>query len=80
MKFTIETKFNIGDVVYVAQLYHDFYATRNPYTIKSVCIKATPWHTYIKYDVERDGHIESISEACIFTTYEECEKWCKENN
>ena len=80
MKIDVETKFNVGDVVYVAEHYYEFYANKRPHTIKNIFVKATPWHTRILYEVECEGVIEHISEVCVFATYEECTKWCKENN
>ncbi len=80
MKITVETKFDIGDVVYIADRYHEFYANRKPRVIKNIYIMSTAWRTYVQYEVEYSGTSELVFEACTFATYEECTKWCNENN
>jgi hypothetical protein len=80
MEITIKTKYNVGDVVYIADHYYDFYAYRKPYIIKDVLIDVNSRRTYIQYEVEQDGTTYRSPEHWTFTTYEECAKWCEEHN
>ena len=76
---TLNTKFNIGDKVYVANLYHEFYPNPQTHTIKDICVDINAQRTHIMYVVERDGVSECIPEDWAFDTYVECAKWCKEH-
>ena len=80
MQMTIESKFNIGDIVYVADLYHDFYANRKPYVVKDVLVDINSRRIHIQYEVEQDGLVCYSPEDWTFATYEECVQWCKERN
>jgi hypothetical protein len=80
MKKTVETKFDVGDIVYVADHYYDFYAQKKPYIIKDIVINITSSNTHIKYEVEQDSVIDRVPEEWIFETYTECTKWCEEHN
>lgn len=80
MKFNIETKFNIGDIVYIADHYYDFYANKKPYIVKDVLIDINKRRTHIKYEVEQDDITYRVPEKWTFNTYEECAKWCDEHN
>ena len=80
MDLTIETQFNIGDVVYVADHYYDFYANHKPYIIKDVLIDINNRRTHIQYEVEQDNFIYRVPEAWVFSSYEKCARWCEEHN
>lgn len=80
MRVTVETKFNVGDIVYVADHYYDFYANHKPYIVSDVLIDINSKRTRIAYDVEQDGFIYRVPEEWTFSTYEECTKWCDEHN
>lgn len=80
MKAIVETKFNVGDVVYVADHYYDLYAQKEPYVITDVLIDINSHRTIIRYDVENKNGSCSIPEEWVFETYAECTKWCKEHN
>lgn len=80
MKATVETKFNVGDIVYIADAYYDLYACRKPYVIKDVLININSLRTHISYEIEQSGSRYHIPEEWAFATYEECVKWCEENN
>ncbi len=80
METNVETKFNIDDKVYVADLYHDYYVSKEPYTVVGIDIDISDHATKIRYRLERDGAVNSAIEDMLFATYEECTKWCEEHN
>lgn len=80
MKITFETKFNIGDQVYLAETYHEYWANSKPYTVVGISIHMNEHATKIIYRIEQDGLIDSVSENLLFATHEECVKWCEEHN
>lgn len=80
MKTVIDTKFNVGDMVYVADHYYDFYANRIPYLIKAILIDVNHRRTRIAYEVEQGDATYRIPEAWVFATYEECAEWCEKEN
>ena len=80
MKITIETKFNVGDTVYIADHYYDFYANHEPYIIKDILIDVRNCRRHIVYEVEQGDYIYCVPEDWTFTTYKECAKWCEEHN
>lgn len=80
MNINIQTKFNVGDMVYVADLYHDFYPQKEPYLITDLRLKANINHSYIRYEVQRDDVVQLVPEEWIFATYADCTKWCDKRN
>lgn len=80
MKVTTETKFDIGSKVYNAELYHEYYAEKDPYTVVGVSIHISDHAMKTTYRIERGGIIRFTSENFIFSTYDECTKWCEEHN
>lgn len=80
MNISINTKFNIGDKVYIADLYYDFYACRKPHTIIDILIDINRHRTHIMYEVKQDNVTYRVPERLTFDTYEECAKWCEEHN
>lgn len=79
MKISVETKFNIGDMVYIANCYYDFYANSVPCRIKDVLVDINRRRTRIAYEVEQEDFTYRIPEEWAFASYEECEKWCAEH-
>lgn len=80
MKVTIETKFNIGDIVYIADHYYDLYPQREPYIIVDILVNIDKHGTLIRYDVECSNGSCRVPEKWVFNTYAECTKWCEEHN
>ena len=80
MTFTVHTKFDIGDEVYIAQSYYEYCASSKPYIIKRVRIQSDGSVTHIVYNVEQNGVEDSVVEGLVFATYAECTKWCKNHN
>ena len=79
MKITVETKFDVGDMVYVANHYHDWYAEHRLYIVRDITINIRKSIPYIQYEVELDGLVSTASERMLFKTYEECVEWCAKN-
>lgn len=80
MKYTIETRFDVGDTVYIADLYYDYYASHTPYVVTGITANVRHNDISVAYYVESEGHTDHLPEAFLFNTYEECAKWCKEHN
>lgn len=80
MKLSVETKFNIGDAIYIAECYEDWFAYKKPCVISDISISANSQTTHILYEVQQDNFAHRVPESLAFSTYEECAKWCDENN
>ena len=80
MKVTLDTKFNIGDTVYVVDHYYDYYVSHTPYMIIDVLINVNKRGTHIFYEVEQNDVTDRVPESWTFNTYEECARWCEEHN
>ena len=80
MKITINTRYNVGDTVYIIDNCEEFYAHRLPYIITDVFINASSRKINVLYDVKQDNFTYRLPENWIFRTYEECKKWCDEHN
>lgn len=80
MKFTIDTKFNIGDTVYAADHYNEFYAHHDPYIISDIIININNRDIRTMYCVEQGDRADRFPENWLFASYEECTKWCADNN
>ena len=80
MNINITTKFNIGDTVYVTELYEDYFPNQTPQTVKGVAIDIDDNNTMVRYYVGNGRRIDSMREDYIFNTYEECAAWCDAHN
>ena len=80
MKAAVESKFNVGDTVYIADHYYDFYASHLPCVVCDILININSKRTHISYEVEQDDYMYRVPEEWTFATYEECARWCEENN
>ena len=80
MKITFETKFNIGDQVYLAETYHVYWANSKPYTVVGVNIHMNDHTTKLIYNIELEGLVTSVSERFLFATSDECKQWCEAHN
>lgn len=76
MNINIETKFNIGDIVYLAESYEEFSPSK-PLTVVCIFVKVTQDNIFIEYGLCGEGYYERIIEDMIFATYEECSKRCR---
>lgn len=80
MKCVVNAKFNIGDQVYLAETYHEYWANSKPYLVTGILISITESEYKITYRIQQDLLTDVVSEHLIFATYEECAQWCKNHN
>lgn len=80
MKFNINTQFDIGDTVYAADHYHNYYASHTPYVITDIIVNIDNRDVRISYCVECGEHADRFPEEWCFATYEECARWCDDHN
>lgn len=77
MKFEVETKFNVGDFVYIPELYHhEWFALKHPFEIYKVVVKIYNNTINICYELLDETIIE-CREDFLFASYEECKQWCE---
>ena len=83
MKIEVETKFNIGDVVYVPESHLSWLGTGESSKVTGVRIEyhldsggtVKPAILY-----ELSNYLFYFNETICFSTLEECQRWCKEQN
>ena len=80
MKITIETKFNIGDEVYVIDYYHEPFPRKTPCIITDILLLGRASYPIVRYEIICEDKTETFPESWLFATYEECTKRCKKNN
>lgn len=80
MKLHVNTRFDLGDVVYAADHYYDYYASRKPYVINDIVVNINNRDVRVMYGVERNDVADRFPEEWLFNTYEECKRWCEEQN
>ena len=80
MKLNIDTNFDIGDIVYAADHYYDYYANHRPYVVTDIVVNVNNDSTRTMCGVERDGVANRFPEEWLFRTYEECLQWCEAQN
>lgn len=80
MDFNISTRYDIGDKVYIAEL-HDAYAPSNKLTVTKIEIEISANKTKVVYHLnDGDDYKSYYTEEALFSTYEDCTKWCEERN
>lgn len=80
MDINIKTKYNIGDTVYTADHYYDFYPISTPGIVKNILFDGDVDKVRIDYVIEQDIFTVRTPEEWLFLTYAECTKWCEEHN
>ena len=80
MDFSITTKYDIGDEVYVAESY-DGYVSSDALVIITIEISVSANKTKVIYYLnDGDDYKGYYPEEMLFTTRAECTKWCEEHN
>jgi hypothetical protein len=84
-RITIDAKYDIGDEVWFVDYYYDmFFPVKYSGKVNEIEIEITESQQSIYYwiIVNYDGNIEyeKYAEAACFSSYEECEEWCKKKN
>ena len=81
MKITIDSKFNIGDAVFVPECYEIYWANPTQHIVKDIFIKVTRNRSVsITYRLLQNELTDVVSENFLFATYEECKLWCDQQN
>lgn len=78
MQITVDTKFNIGDAVYVANHYYELYACKEPRIITDILFYGNARYIGVRYELTYKGNTDVVPESWVFGSYEECTKWCEE--
>lgn len=82
---TIDAKYNIGDQVWFADyIYDEFFPSKRSATIFEINIEITKKQQLIFYwckiDYGDDVMAEKYPEDVCFSSFEDCNNWCKEHN
>lgn len=81
MKIDIQTKFNIGDRVWIPELYEWYITKKEGAIICGINIYVDSNKERILYLIKEDGgFIYECRETLCFGNYEDCKQWCDENN
>lgn len=85
MNIAINTKYDVGDTIWFADYFYDtFFPCKCPAKISEINIEIDERSQIIYYwttvDYGEGIVVEKFSEAACFHTYEECTKWCEEQN
>lgn len=86
MKIRYNTKFEIGDTVYIAETYYGEYYVSEPLTVQSIHINVDKFEQCIEYSLRYKGqlfqHLFNINvlEKCCFADREKCRLWCAMQN
>ena len=79
MDINIKTKYNIGDTVYIPECYEEFFPSK-PFKVTGVLMKVSTNTTLIQYQLQSNEYEETVAEQQVFSTYEDCTKWCNNHN
>ena len=82
MKINVDTKYNIGDTVYIAECYYSEFVPSAACVITKIhtaCLGVN-FPQEIVYEINNQGFPELVGESTCFATYAECTKWCEEHN
>lgn len=80
MKECIETRFDIGDAVYIPDNYEEYVPNLTPYVIYGIQTKYYADKTKILYEVKQNDRTDCVVEEWLCATYDECVQWCKKHN
>lgn len=86
MKIQYDTKFEIGDTVYIAETYYGEYYVSEPLTVQRIYISVDKFDLHIEYALRYEGqrfqHLWDIqmAEKHCFVDREECRLWCAIQN
>ena len=85
MNINIETKFNIGDDVWIASYCYDtYYPSKHPFKVNEINIEVDSSQLIVYYwgtmETVDWTDVSKYAESACFSTYEECTKWCEEHN
>lgn len=73
-----ETKFNIGDSIYISEIFDGEYYIDGPYKIKSIKLEIINEGILVRYNCE-NVYLDIIESHC-FASREEGQEWCLIHN
>lgn len=86
MTIQYDTKFEVGDTVYIAEIYYGEYYVSEPLTVQRIHINVDKFGQNIEYALRYEGQqfqylfdINMMEKDC-FTDREECRIWCAMQN
>lgn len=86
MEIKYDTKFEIGDTVYIAETYYGGYYVSEPLTVQRIDINVDKFGQNIEYALRYEGQtfqylfdIKMMEKDC-FADREECRIWCAMQN
>ena len=81
MQITLDTKFNIGDTVYMKDHYYDHWYASKAHEVTEINVVIRQNKTTILYTVQSAHKITThCPEDWLFNTLEEAMQWCEEHN
>ena len=86
MKIKYNTKFEVGDTVYIAETYYGEYYVSEPLTVQRIHINVDRLGLHIEYELKYKDetfkhfyNIDMLEKQC-FPDREECRLWCAMQN
>ena len=82
MEINVTSKFNLGDRVWVPELYADewYVSQQIEYHVSDIAVFISSDGTRIIYTIKNSGGVVlKYPEETCFSNYSDCEKWCKEH-
>lgn len=82
-QFIIKKEFNIGDRVWIPDRIYDewFVVNKEGYTVNGIKIYCNSEGKELKlYILKYNNDFQEYPPRLCFSSYVECEQWCKENN
>ena len=81
MQIIINTKYNVGDTVYIADYFHgEYLVCPKTYTVEAFHIFVEEGKQELKYTLHGDYGYTMLKEDNCFGSCAECTKWCEKQN
>lgn len=81
MSISIQTKFKIGDKVWVPDNYYGWVPIKNEYEVFNIEIHIDSQNQRVFYTLKDcDGHTQRYPSKMCFSSYDECQQWCSKEN
>ena len=81
MSINIQTKFNIGDKVWIPNHCHNWFPIREAYTVFNIEVSIDAQSQRVFYIIKNDnGNTERYPSRLCFKSYDECKQWCDKDN
>ncbi len=81
MDINIQTDFNIGDKVWIPDVYYEWYPIKNAYYITEVEVGICSQGKKVFYTIKNEkGDVQEYPSRLCFNSYDECKQWCDNKN